>query len=72
MTIATDFKLVRTLRTGRTIKECKTRSQGSKTRSRGYILNLQTAVNNSKRAKATVCLFSMYTDCKEKKTSKRK
>jgi len=30
----------------------KTRSQVSKTRSRGYILYLQTAVNNSETAKA--------------------
>jgi len=32
--------------------KCKIRSQGSKTKSRGYFLNLQTAVNNSATAKA--------------------
>jgi len=42
-----------------TIYKCKTRSQGSKTRSRDNISNLQTAVNNSETAKATGFLFSM-------------
>jgi len=32
---------------------CKTKSQGSKTRSRVYIINLRTAVNNAETAKAT-------------------
>jgi len=44
--------LVCTLPTSSTIKECKTRS-------RGYILNLQTAVNKFEMAKATVFLFGV-------------
>jgi len=42
-----------------TIYKGKTRSQGVKTRSRGYILNLEIAVNNSEKVKATGLLFSM-------------
>jgi len=60
MTTATDFKFgAHTLPIGNTIKECKNRSQGSKTRSAGYILNLQTAVNNCERAKVTGYVFSV-------------
>jgi len=36
------------------IQECKTRSQGSKTTSHGYILNLRTAENESETSKAIV------------------
>jgi len=57
MTSAIEFNFLRTLPIGSTINECKTRPQGSKTRSRGYILNLQTTVKNSETAKATGFLF---------------
>jgi len=51
--------LVRTLPIGSTINKCKTRSQGSKSRSRGYIFNLRIAVNISETAKTTNLLFSV-------------
>jgi len=50
MTAATDFKFGRHI--GSTIKDCKTGSQGLKTRSSGCILNLQAAVNNSETTEA--------------------
>jgi len=44
--------LVGTLLTQSTIRDLKTRSQGAKTRSSGYVLNLRIAGNNSETAKA--------------------
>jgi len=49
--------LVSALLTYSNIYKCKIRSQGSKTRSRDYISNLQTAVNSSATARARKCNF---------------
>jgi len=51
---------VRLLPIGSIINDCKIRSQGSKTGSLGYILNLQIAVNDAKMARATGFKLSTY------------
>jgi len=62
MVIATDFKFgVLIAYIGLNFyPQCKCRPQRSKTRSRGYILNLPTAVNIYKTAKAIGFKFSTY------------
>jgi len=57
--------LVGTLPIQSTIYKHKARSKLAKTRSRGYILNLRIAVNNSETAKAPGFNFILQIDCKE-------
>jgi len=57
--------LVGTLPAQSTIYKPKTRSHGVEAKSRGYILKLRIAVNNSQTAKATGFKFILQIDCKE-------
>jgi len=61
MVIATDFKFGVYVAYTEYYPQCKSRSQGSKARSCGYILDLWTTVNKSETAKAMGFKISMHT-----------